>query len=231
MPGVRRQVKATNLRFQWRIVGVTRKNIVPLAEENLGAAAEALARAFYNDPLQSYVFPDEIERVARSPAHFAAALRYGMLFGEVLTTEGKPLGAAIWLPPETWEITPERATAAGFDELPAVMGEEAASRFFSALGAIDPYHHRDVPPAHWYVMVVGVSPEAHGQGLGRALLEPVMNRADAAGLPCYLETAQPKNITFYEYLGFKKVLGVVEPQSGLRLWTFRRDPPAPAPAA
>ena len=153
-----------------------------------------------------------------------------MLFGEVSTTEGKPLGAAICLPPETWEITPGRATAAGFDELPDVMGEEAASRFFSALGAIDPYHHRDVPPAHWYVMVVGVSPEAHGQGLGRALLEPVMNRADAAGLPCYLETAQPKNVTFYEHLGFKNVVGVVEPQSGLRLWTFRRDPPAPAPA-
>ena len=207
------------------------KNIVSLTEENFGAAAESLARAFYNDPLQSYVFPDESERATRSPAHFAAALRYGMLFGEVLTTEGKPLGAAVWLPPETWEITPERATAAGFDELPDVMGEEAANRFFSVLGAVDPYHHRDVPPAHWYVMVVGVSPEAHGQGLGRTLLEPVMNRADAAGLPCYLETAQPNNVAFYEHLGFKKVTEVVEPQSGLRLWTFRRDPPAPAPAA
>jgi hypothetical protein len=30
-----------------------------------------------------------------------------MLFGEVLTTEGNPLGAAVWLPPETWEVTPE----------------------------------------------------------------------------------------------------------------------------
>ena len=209
---------------------MTQKNIVPLTEENLGAAAESLARAFYNDPLQSYVFPDENERATRSPAHFAAALRYGMLFGEVLTTEGKPLGASVWLPPETWEITPERATAAGFDDLPDVMGEEAANRFFSVLGAIDPYHHRDVPPAHWYAMVVGVSPEAHGQGLGRALLEPIMNRADAEGLPCYLETAQPNNVSFYEYLGYKKVVEVVEPQSGLRLWTFRRDPPAPAPA-
>jgi ribosomal protein S18 acetylase RimI-like enzyme len=75
-------------------------------------------------------------------------------------------------------------------------------------------------------MVVGVSPEARGQGLGRALLEPIMNRADAAGLPCYLETAQPDNVAFYEYLGFKKVVEIVEPQSGLQLWTFRRDPPA-----
>ncbi len=68
---------------------------------------------------------------------------------------------------------------AGLDDLPKVLGEEAANRFFSVLGAIDPYHHRDVSPAHWYVMVVGVSPEARGQGLGRALLEPIMNRTDA----------------------------------------------------
>jgi ribosomal protein S18 acetylase RimI-like enzyme len=204
---------------------MTNTNIVSLTEENLPFAAESLARAFHNDPLQTYVFPDENERAARSPAHFAPLLRYGMLFGEVLTTEGNPLGAAVWLPPETWEVTPERAAAAGLDALPDVLGEEAANRFFSVLGSIDPYHHRDVQPAHWYVMVVGVAPEARGQGLGRALLEPVMNRADAAGLPCYLETAQPDTVAFYEYLGFKKIVEEVEPQSGLTMWTFRRDPP------
>jgi ribosomal protein S18 acetylase RimI-like enzyme len=203
---------------------MTNSNIVRLTEENLEAAADSLARAFHNDPLQTYVFPDENERRMRSPAHFAPLLRYGMLFGEVLTTEGNPLGAAVWLPPETWEVTPERATAAGFDTLPDILGEEAANRFFSVLGVIEPYHHRDVPPAHWYLMVVGVAPEACGQGLGRALIEPIMNRADAAGLPCYLETAQPDNVAFYEYLGFKKVVEEVEPQSGLTMWTFRRDP-------
>jgi ribosomal protein S18 acetylase RimI-like enzyme len=201
-------------------------NIVSLSEENLDAAAQSLARAFQDDPLQAYVFPDPIERTKRSPAHFAPLLRYGLLFGEVLTTQGKPLGAAVWLPPETWQVTPERASAAGFDDLPNILGEEAAERFFSVLEAIDPYHHQDVPPEHWYVMVVGVSPEARGQGLGRALLEPIMNRADAAGLPCYLETAQPDNVAFYEYLGFKKVVEIVEPRSGLQLWTFRRGPPA-----
>jgi ribosomal protein S18 acetylase RimI-like enzyme len=205
---------------------MTTTNIISLSQENLNAAAESLARAFHNDPLQTYVFPDENERAARSPAHFAPLLRFGMLFGEVLTTEGKPLGAAVWLPPENWEVTPERAAAAGLDALPIVLGEEAANRFFSVLGAIEPYHHRDVPPAHWYLMVVGVSPEACGQGLGRALIEPIMNRADASGLSCYLETAQPDNVAFYEYLGFKKIVEEVEPQGGLTMWTFRRDPPA-----
>ena len=95
------------------------------------------------------------------------------------------------------------------------------------LAAIDPYHHRDVPPAHWYVMVVGVAPEKQGKGIGRALLQPIIERADTAGQPCYLETAQPANVGLYERLGFRRVVDMVEPQSGLRLWTFRRDPSAP----
>ena len=50
---------------------MTSSNIVPLTEENLPAAADSLAQAFHNDPLQTYVFPEESERRMRSPAHFA----------------------------------------------------------------------------------------------------------------------------------------------------------------
>jgi GNAT superfamily N-acetyltransferase len=71
-------------------------------------------------------------------------------------------------------------------------------------------------------MVVGVIPARHGQGFGRALLRPVIDRADAEGLPCYLETAQPGNVPFYQKLGFGVIADMVEPRSGLRLWTFRR---------
>ena len=197
--------------------------IVPLQSADVPAAARALAEAFQDDPLQTYVFPDPLERASRSPAHFAPLLHYGLQFGEVLTTADRPAGAAVWLGPDAWDVTPERAAAAGLDTLPTVMGEAAAERFFSALATIEPYHKRDVPAGHWYVMVVGVSPSAQGSGLGRALLQPVIDRADAAGQPCYLETAQPSNIHFYEHLGFRRVGEILEPTSGLQLWTFRRD--------
>ena len=140
-----------------------------------------------------------------------------------MTTAGTPVGAGVWLGPNAWEVTPERATAAGLDELPNALGTDAAKRFFSVLETVDPYHHRDVPASHWYVMVVGVAPEMQGSGVGRALLQPIIDRADADGLPCYLETAQPNNVAFYEHLGFRRLVETVEPESGLRLWTFRRD--------
>jgi GNAT superfamily N-acetyltransferase len=203
--------------------------IVPLGDDRVDAAARVLARAFHDDPLQTYVFPDDAERAERSPAHFAALLRYGLRFGQVLTTEGEPLGAAVWLPPDGWDVTPERAAAGGLDRLPELLGEQAASRFERALGAIAPFHHQDVPAEHWYTMVVGVAPEGQARGLGRALLAPVMRQADAAGLPCYLETSQAANVPFYERLGFRVLRDVVEPESRLRLWTFRRDPATAGP--
>lgn len=66
--------------------------IVPLRESALPDTAAALARAFQDDPLQTYVFPDPAERVARSPGHFTPLLRYGLKFGEVLTTTDPSAG-------------------------------------------------------------------------------------------------------------------------------------------
>jgi len=103
-------------------------DIVSLRERDLPAAAAALSRGFHDDPLQMYVFPDPVERAARSPALFTPLLRYGLLFGEVLTTAGGPVGAAVWLGPAAWEVTPQRAKAAGLDELPTVLGAAAAER-------------------------------------------------------------------------------------------------------
>ena len=198
--------------------------IVPLQETHLAEAARALARAFHADPLQGYVLPDPIERAARSPAHFAPFIRYGLLFGEVLTTADSCAGASVWLGPAQWEVTPERAEAAGIDKLADAIGEVAATRFLSVLAAIDPFHQRDMPGPHYYLMILGVAPEHHGTGLGRALMQPVLDRADATGLPCYLETAQPANVSFYEHLGFQTLVETTDRDSGLRLWTFRRDP-------
>ena len=199
------------------------REITRLREADLPAAAEMLSRAFYNDPLQIHTLPDPDERRERSPVLFGAALRYGHLFGEILTNaDGPPTGVAIWIGPDAWDITPERAAAAGFDQLPHTLGAEATERFFTALAAGDAPHRRDVRPDHWWLMVLGVAPEAQGTGLARALTQPVMDRADAAGQQCYLETANPANITFYEHLGFTRITELVAEPSGIRFWTFGR---------
>ncbi len=198
------------------------KEVRLIMERDVDAAANSLAKAFMNDPLQNYTFPDEQERKERSPAHFKAGVEYGMKFGEVYITS-QAEGAVVCLAPNKTEITSERAEEGGLTRLPALMGEEQAGRFFSALEFIDPYHKRDVPEPHWYIMILGVDPVHHGKGLGKALLEPVMKKAEANRQPVYLETAQPTNVPFYQKLGFKVLRELVDPQSGLKMWTFLKD--------
>ena len=50
---------------------------------------------------------------------------------------------------------------------------------------------------------LAVSPSHQGKGLGPRLIAPVLDRADAARLPCWLESTNPKNHTFYRRCGFE----------------------------
>jgi ribosomal protein S18 acetylase RimI-like enzyme len=193
-----------------------------LSENTLIAAANSLSKAFMNDPLQTYVFPDAEERGQKSPAHFEAVLRYGHMFGEVYSTQHGE-GAVVWLPPGETDVTPEKAEKGGLGSLPAILGEEAAGRFFSVMDFLEPFHKEDAPEPHWYTMVIGVDPAFWGSGYGKALMQTVINKAQKRKTNIYLETAAPDNIPFYTGLGFKIIRELTDPVSKLPLWTFKKD--------
>lgn len=197
--------------------------VIQLDESQIDVAAGVLANAFQDDPLSIYMLPDPAERAKKLPIHFRPIVRYGMLFGEVLTT---PLmeGVAVWTAPDLWEVTPERAVQAGFDQLPSLIGDEPLNRFNQANDNISTLHVRDVPRDHWYLMVIGIDPAKQGRGIGRALIEAILKRADEDGLPCYLETCVHANATFYARLGFQQLINAEEPSSQLPFWTFLYDP-------
>jgi len=56
---------------------------------------------------------------------------------------------------------------------------------------------------HWYLPFIGVDPSAQNEGLGRALMLHALARCDADGLPAYLESSNPRNISLYERHGFE----------------------------
>ncbi|MBI3840350.1 MAG: GNAT family N-acetyltransferase [Thaumarchaeota archaeon] len=86
------------------------------------------------------------------------------------------------------------------------------------------FRKRDAGGDHWYVMVVGVDPAKSGRGLGSRLLARMFEEAERDKTPCYLETAQPRNVPFYKKNGFDLLLEDVDPVNKVRFWTFRRDP-------
>ena len=202
---------------------MTTIEVIQLDESQIEVAADVLANAFQSDPLAMFMLPDPVERAKKLPFHFVPILRYGLMYGEVLTTSTLD-GVAVWLPPGQWEVTPERAVKVGFDQLPAQIGDEAAAWFNQAIEFITEFHVRDVPNDHWYLMVIGIDSAKQGRGIGRALIDPILKRANDAGLPCYLETGEPTNSKFYTKLGFQQLVNTKEPSSQLPFWTFLHNP-------
>jgi hypothetical protein len=78
---------------------------------------------------------------------------------------------------------------------PFMLGLDGMSRMSKAMSATEGFH-KQVEGPHWYLMTVGTRTAKQGQGLGSKLVEMGTSRADAAGLPCYLETGTDSNIAF-----------------------------------
>lgn len=195
-----------------------------LTESDAESAGDTLGKAFFGDPVASYMLPDAGERRRLLPWHFATLARYGALFGETYATIGNVRGVAVWLTPGETAMTPERLAAAGMEQAPAVLGTKAWERFMVVMEFMEGLHSTDMPGDHWYLAAIGVDPEAAGKGLGSALLRSVLEVADTQGKPCYLETAAANNKPFYEKHGFVVVRQGIEPASGLDYWTFHREP-------
>lgn len=53
--------------------------------------------------------------------------------------------------------------------------------------------------------MIGVEPFHHGKGIGGALLAHTLALCDQAGLPAYLESSNPRNISLYQRHGFETI--------------------------
>jgi ribosomal protein S18 acetylase RimI-like enzyme len=198
--------------------------IARIREDQIEVAAGVLARAFHSDPPMVYMVSDAVERARLLPSFMKTFVTYTSMFGEPLTTAEKPEAVALWLPLDNFGDTPERDRQAGIDQIPSILGVENFTRIMHVAKMAERFHQRAVPGKHLYLNWLGVEPSRQGQGLGSALIRSMLERADAEGLRCYLETFQPRNVPLYQKHGFKIVAEDVEPNSGLRGWAFLREP-------
>jgi ribosomal protein S18 acetylase RimI-like enzyme len=104
-------------------------------------------------------------------------------------------GVALWLPPGV--ESDDALLEALFEETVPKRQTADGAKMFELMAA----HHPKEP--HWYLPVIGIDPRAQGRKLGEALMQPALARCDRDGLPAYLESSNPRNIPFYERLGFR----------------------------
>ncbi|MGA2286696.1 MAG: GNAT family N-acetyltransferase [Dehalococcoidia bacterium] len=196
--------------------------IVRLESEQVEDAGKMLGRAFFDNPMSLFLLPVAAARARPLTWMFDRTARYGLLFGEVYTTAAAVDGAAIWLSPDSPPMTRETLTAAGMMEMPQAMGSEPFQRLMLMKRHFDELRLRDAPERHWYLWTLGVDPPRQGQGVGSALLRPVLSLAHREGLPCYLEADKAKNVPFYQRHGFEVVEEDDLPGGGMHYWTMKR---------
>jgi ribosomal protein S18 acetylase RimI-like enzyme len=198
------------------------RTIRPFVRADLSSAVATLTRAFDDDPVMKWIFPEDRMRRRRLPPFFASALRSTGLHAEgteVVVANGQVQGCAIWMAPGTWRPPLRRQLAA----LPSVVLRlrsrlAAASVTYGALQRVHPER------PHWYLSGIGTDPPAQCTGVGSELMRSRLVRCDAAGEPAYLESSNERNVPFYERHGFRVTGELTIPGGGPTFWLMWRAP-------
>ena len=185
--------------------------------------AGVLADAFINDPMYTWMLPGSLRLKPRLRTMFTAEMeQYVLPNGGTVWTTSEYDGAVCELPPGAWEM-------------PTSMTGKEALKWLRAFGtrlplavrvqrAMEARHLRE---PHFYVRTVGVRTALQGQGVGSALMQPTLQRADSAGLPTYIEASTERSAALYERLGFVHMDVLELPDGGPPVWRMRRPPAGP----
>ena len=186
------------------------------------AISRTLAAAFHDDPVFQFCFgerdmPAGLERFFRilTPLH--------LKHHEVYVGTGIE-GASLWDPPGHWKLSvgDQLRAAPG---LLRVFGRRAPALLadYAKLEKI----HASRPSDHFYLFALGTDPVHQGHGVGSALLQPVLDRADADGIGAYLESSKEANLAFYRRHGFEVVCEHEFHPGGPSVWPMWREPRPP----
>jgi ribosomal protein S18 acetylase RimI-like enzyme len=179
--------------------------------------AETLAQAFYTDPALSYILQDEGSRPRRLKRLFDLIIADDANVGRVVQSAGNE-AAALWRSPGNADSGDEPLIAQLMPML-RIFGF-ALPRAMRVVEGID----KNRPKGDfWYLHFVGVRPAHQGKGWGGRIIREGLARADAEGLPSWLETATPENVPLYQRRGFVIQCEWDVPKGGPHFWGMMRE--------
>jgi GNAT superfamily N-acetyltransferase len=166
------------------------------SRDDIPAMGYVLAAALHDDPVMSWILPDETRRRVRLRGIMELFTGRFQRHCENRINEAGT-GAAVWAPPGATFTTQE--------DLRFEAGLVTASAGdLSRLGAVVELLDEHRPPEpHHYLSLLGVIPDRQGAGIGSALLRSVLDGADRLHVPAYLEATSPRNRSLYERHGFE----------------------------
>lgn len=189
--------------------------------------ATALAAALQDDPFYRAITvaagDDAAQRRQMLAAYFGLALAEAAQVGEVQAKGAD--GAALWLTPQAGPAAIAAAQAVRQQALQPLLGATGYAAYRAVCAAMAQQLPASLEQA-WYLSILGVQPQARGQGLAQRLLAPTLARADSEQAWCYLETYNLLSLPFYARLGFAQQAVLAEAVTGRSYWLLVRAPRA-----
>ncbi len=199
---------------------------IRLTAKHVSATNAVFARAFQDDPLYSYFFPDPKDRARMLPIIFKFRVRYGIECGEVYATSPNMEAVAIWMSSANDHMTFLRLIRTGGLSMFLAAGSDARKRMQAAIrwAGVIKAQHANI--AHWHLSPIATDPAQQGKGYAGTLIRAMLSRLDAERIPCFLETQTERNVPIYEHYGFQTVEKAVFPGSAVNHWAMLRMPPS-----
>ena len=175
--------------------------------------------AFSADPYLRWIQPDDALWPAFGGVWMTFIAELAFERGHLYVTDA--LDAAVaWIPPDLSLVGPDDL-ARGRGILAEHAGDERADAAFATILAARG-HALEEP--HWTLQYVGVRPSRQGSGLGADVVAPTLAKCDVERLPCGLVSTNPRNVGFYERLGFRTSAEVATPDGVATLRPMARMP-------
>lgn len=174
--------------------------IAPLSTTDVDAAAALFAGAFDNDRMARLLHPDQGQRHRYHEHGGRVQIKRAMAYRHVFAAyeDDAVRGIAVWLPPGV-TLRPSPPPLRAIPRIAQALAQPGAIRLIRR-------RQRALAKAHktpsWHLAFLATDPAHQGRGIGRRLIEHILQRADADGTPVWLETSDPANVGLYEKFGF-----------------------------
>lgn len=181
--------------------------------------AGTLASAFGDDPVFRWMSAmDDCER--RTLPFWRNVASSGLRHADheiYITDDGN--SAAVWRGIGKWKVPMLELVRSA----PAMIST-LRTRLPSAMQLLSKMEKVHPTEPHYYLEFLGTRRGHQGRGGGTSIMQPMLERCDAEGVPAYLESSNPRNIPFYARHGFVETGTVQAPKDGPTLTLMWRDP-------
>lgn len=204
-----------------RVTGIRIRHAL---RQDLGTIGELWVDAFSTDPYLRWIQPDDQEWPAFGGAWMTFIAE--LVFERGHTYLADPADVAVaWVPPDLALVGP-----ADVERGRSIIAEHAGeTRADQALATIMAARGRALEEPHWTLQYIGVRTARQGAGLGAAAVAPILAVCDVERMPCGLVSTNPRNVPFYERLGFGVDAELATPDGAATLRPMHRAPSQASP--